>query len=150
MADTKTPSTATVQICPKQTASINGHLANIENTLNSVYTLYNQEKNLVYTDFDTLTISSTASGLTTQKIRNNDQAFITVETGQIRFRMDGQAPTTTNGHILNPGDSITLNNKEQLTQFQAITTGSNATIQVSYASAKTQSYAVMGMKINAV
>jgi hypothetical protein len=60
------------------------------------------------------------------------EVLITVETNPIRFRTDGVAPTTTEGHLLSSGDSITLESSIDALNFKAIATGGNATLRVSY------------------
>ena len=59
-------------------------------------------------------------------------AIITVETDQIRYWLDGTAPEAAVGHLLNPGDSMVLENRSQLAGFKAIKVTNNATIRVSY------------------
>lgn len=142
--DSKT-ATPTVQICPKQTGELNQHLANIENYIKGFIALYNKEKNAVYVDYESITVSSTAVGLTQQKENAYDNALITCEANPIRYRLDGIAPTASEGHILAVGASITLVNKDQLIPFQAIATGSNGVLKVSYGMARNQRYAVREM-----
>jgi len=84
------------------------------------------------TNFEMLTVAGTAVGLSAGTIDDQpNYAFITVETAQIRFRIDGTAPTSTVGHIADPGDIIEIWDDE-LFKFQAIRTGgASATLQVS-------------------
>ena len=61
------------------------------------------------------------------------KAFITVETAQIRFTVDGTAPTITVGHILNAGDNLTIDSNEDIAAFRAIRTSSTSgVIQCTY------------------
>jgi hypothetical protein len=60
------------------------------------------------------------------------RAMFTVETDQIRFWPDGGTPTNTEGHLLSPGDSMSLENLDQLKNFRAIKVTNNATLMVSY------------------
>ena len=56
--------------------------------------------------------------------------FWTLETAQVRVTFDGSAPTTTNGHILNAGDSGVWN-ATLAAAAKFIRTGSTATIHAS-------------------
>jgi len=78
-------------------------------------------------DFSTLTVSNAAGGigfssaspaLATGKVSGYrvKGAVITVEDDQVRFRTDGTAPSSTEGHLLSVGDVLT---------FDSWTTGVN-------------------------
>ena len=55
------------------------------------------------------------------------KVVITVETAPIRFLVDGNTPTASNGHLVEPGDAIVLEG-EDISKFQHIrTTGTSAT-----------------------
>lgn len=85
--------------------------------------------------FETLTIDNTSGGksLTSSKYGTNTKALITAETAQMRFTIDGTAPTATNGHILNIYDIIQLNSLSDITNFRAIRTGTTSgTLMVTY------------------
>jgi hypothetical protein len=89
----------------------------------------------VASEYEALTIDSTAGGvaLTAAKYGTCTKAFITVETAQIRFTVDGTAPTTTAGHILNAGDNLDIDSNEDIAAFRAIRTGSTSgVIQCTY------------------
>jgi hypothetical protein len=60
-------------------------------------------------------------------------ATISVETDQIRYRLDGTAPDSTTGHLLNVNDVLFLQSALEIQNFKAIKVTNNATIQVSYA-----------------
>lgn len=88
-------------------------------------------------NFESITVSDTASGLTKTYFippdGYNNKALITCEGANIRFRLDGTAPTTTVGHILNNGDSLEVKGKDLLNQFKAIRDdATNATLRVTY------------------
>lgn len=51
------------------------------------------------------------------------EALLTLETAQIRWTVDGTAPTTTVGHLLEPGDSLVVQGYAALRAFKAIRTG---------------------------
>jgi len=85
---------------------------------------------------ETITVGSTPVGLTTM-LQNYAtcqlRAFITCEGGAIRFWMDGSNPTSTKGHLLEPGQNLTLEGYNRLIQFKAIRAGtSDGILQVSY------------------
>lgn len=88
------------------------------------------------TDFETITVANTAIGLTNSKFNTSPKqkkAFITSETAQMRYRLDGTAPTATVGHILLPMQSLVLEGYTQMLNFQAIRTGSTSgNLQVTY------------------
>jgi hypothetical protein len=50
-------------------------------------------------------------------------AYCTLETAQIRFRLDGTAPTSAEGHILNVNDVLELKSCIEMVNFKAIRTG---------------------------
>ena len=60
-------------------------------------------------------------------------ATITVETDQIRYRLDGVAPDSSTGHLLNINDVLYLNSADDIRNFHAIKVTNQAAIQVSYA-----------------
>ena len=85
--------------------------------------------------YESITIDNTVGGkgFTLAKYGTNVYAFITVETAQIRFTLDGTAPTTTVGHLLNAGDVLELDSNADIVSFRAIRTGAtSATIHVTY------------------
>jgi hypothetical protein len=66
------------------------------------------------------------------------RAVITVGTGAITFTTDGSTPTvisgTHQGHLLNPGDIVTLNDISEIKQFRCINSvaSNGAVIKVNY------------------
>ncbi len=81
----------------------------------------------VATDFEALAITNAvAVALTEAKIANKVKAMITVETAEIRWRIDGTAPTTTVGHMGAKGDIIMLTNATDIGHFKAIATSATA------------------------
>ena len=86
-----------------------------------------------YDGFESVTVSGTAGGLTDATIASKYEAVITVETAQIRFRLDGTAPTASVGHILEAGDVLILDSFNQMDNFSAIRTGgTSATLRCAY------------------
>jgi hypothetical protein len=85
--------------------------------------------------YESVTVANTAIGLTASStaapIRN--AATLTLETAQIRFRVDGTDPTSSEGHLLEIGDTLELCNQEEVKNFKAIRTGSTSgVLKVSY------------------
>ena len=91
------------------------------------------------TDYESITVNG-AVGFTTAKIvlpisgsgRQADFAMVTVETDQIRYRLDGVAPTSSEGHLASVGDSFSINSALLISQFLAIKVTNNATIKCTY------------------
>ena len=73
---------------------------------------------------ESITVSDTAIGFTSSLITYPVfGATCTLETGQIRFWLDGTDPTSSEGHLLEIGQSIGLTNGVQIGNFRAIKTG---------------------------
>ena len=85
-----------------------------------------------YDAYESISVSSVAVILTVATYGPRPHAVITVEDNSIRFRLDGTAPTATEGHLAEPGDVIHLHNHDQLEDFQAIRTGADAVLKCSY------------------
>lgn len=87
--------------------------------------------------FETITVSSTAIGLTSTLITPaNKQAalevLITCETGNVRFRMDGTDPTSSVGHLLPATSSLTVTGLNNLKRLKFIRVSVDATLQVTF------------------
>ncbi len=85
-------------------------------------------------DYETVTVSTTAIGLTPQGNRNVTNAFITVETASIRFHTSAEdVPTSSVGHQLDSGDTLTLESAHEVANFRAIRKdGTDGVLRVSY------------------
>ena len=93
-------------------------------------------------DYEVITVSTTAVGLSAAKIRpttgpfrglSAQAALISLEGGDVRFRLDGVAPTSTNGHSLGSGDTLVLNGTQSLLNLRAIRKGTtDGSLQVTY------------------
>lgn len=82
--------------------------------------------------FETLAVAASSVPLALEPATAT-KAFMTNETGQIRYRVDGAAPTPTVGHLVNVGDVIVLDSSGQIANFRAIAaTATAATLQVTY------------------
>jgi len=85
--------------------------------------------------YEAITVSTAAIGFTAALIRERSVvgAFITLETGQIRFRMDGIDPSSTTGHLLEIGQSLTLKSKAAVEKIKFIKTGdTSGALKVTY------------------
>ena len=75
---------------------------------------------------ETITVSTTAVGLTAAKITAyTSYAVCTLETAQIRFRVSGYNPTSAIGHILDTGNVVELTTIGDMVKFRAIRTGAS-------------------------
>lgn len=86
----------------------------------------------LYTDYEDVTVSTAAVGLTAAKVAASRTAFITCEGGAVRYRLDGTAPTASVGHVLNVGGTLTLSGTD-IKQVSFIRRDSvDGTLRVSY------------------
>ena len=86
-------------------------------------------------DYESITVADSAIGFTAAKIQaaKVKGVFCTVETAQIRFRMDGTSPTSAEGHVLDPGQTLTIINQGTLANTEFIRTGSTSgVLKVTY------------------
>lgn len=87
--------------------------------------------------FESITVGGSAVGFTAATINPvstggpAQRATVTVETNPIRYRIDA-APTSSIGHLLNPGDVLVLEGRSEIKNIQFIATGSNGTIMCTY------------------
>jgi len=84
-----------------------------------------------YGAFESVTVSSTAVSLPMARL-GFDNALITVETDQVRFRLDAVAPTSSVGHLLDVGDVLALDSADQIANARFIRVTSDATLRASY------------------
>jgi hypothetical protein len=78
-------------------------------------------------EFERISLSSTtAQRFTVSKTTGTDRgdpgcaALVTVETGAMRFRIDGTTPTATIGHLVQANQSFLLEGNRDLREFKAI------------------------------
>ncbi len=77
--------------------------------------------------YESITVTDTAIGFTTAKIANNNsRAVCTAETAQMRFRIDGINPTSTEGHLFEVGQVLEIFNNVDIVKFRAIRTGATS------------------------
>ena len=88
--------------------------------------------------YESITVDNTVKSLSS--IYTDDdgniamKALITIETAQIRWRMDGENASCSEGELRNATDTILLNNSSDIKNFKATRVSStSATIRVSYA-----------------
>lgn len=83
----------------------------------------------ISTSEEKITISSTAKGFTSALILPTSgdyigigcrEAFITCEDADIRFWLSGSTPTASLGHMLKKGESLTIENYDDIANFLAI------------------------------
>lgn len=74
---------------------------------------------------ETLTIAATALPFTNGTHRGEAARAVCgpLESGQVRYWVDGSVPTATVGHILNVGDSLVVDTPQEIANFLAIRTG---------------------------
>lgn len=78
--------------------------------------------------FETVTVAATAIGITSSVHSPSTgkaavRAFLSLESGQVRYRYDGTDPTSAVGHLLQAGDAIELEGDTNIRNFRAIRTG---------------------------
>lgn len=74
-------------------------------------------------DHESVTVAAAAIGLTSGTYLDAIYAELTLETAEIRMRVDGGNPSATVGHIVEVGDVITLEGTKQISQFKGYRTG---------------------------
>lgn len=83
--------------------------------------------------YESVTVAAAAIGLTSATYANAIYVEMTLETAQIRIRLDGTNPTASEGHIVERGDVITLEGTAQISQFRAYRTGAvSGVLKVTY------------------
>ncbi len=74
-----------------------------------------------YDAHETLTVGDSPVSFTADTIgKNRAFAFVTVEDAAVRYWPDGTTPTATDGHALEPGDWLRLDNQAQLQKVEFI------------------------------
>ena len=86
--------------------------------------------------YEAITVADVVIGLTAATYTQTGyavQAFITLESAQIRWRIDGGDPTASVGHLLEIGQNLMLGSPDAVKNFKAIRTGSaSSAIKVTY------------------
>ena len=76
--------------------------------------------------YQQLTVDNTSGGVALTVPATAMAASGRLETAQIRFTLDGTAPTTAVGTLLEVGETLALENRGELTGFRAIRTGATS------------------------
>lgn len=87
--------------------------------------------------YESITVTDSAKSLTSGTYTDEGEAatraFITAEDAQMRYRYDGTTPTDSEGHLLNPMDSLVLKGSSNIKNFKIIRKSTtNGTIRVTY------------------
>jgi hypothetical protein len=89
-------------------------------------------------DYENITVADTAIGFTASKLSPASGAkpkiiYCTLETAQIRFRYDGTDPTASEGHLMNVGGVLEIDDLTDMLNFKAIRTGgTSATLRCTF------------------
>ena len=76
--------------------------------------------------YESVIVADSAVGFTAATLARATAAFVTLETAQVRFRYDGTNPTSSEGHLMDIGDSIRIKGPNNIKNFKAIRTGSTS------------------------
>lgn len=92
-----------------------------------------EELSIEWNNFETITVSSTALPLTESLAELASEVFITVESQAVRYRVDGQVPTASVGHVLEAGANLALSGYWEIDKFRVIRRdASDSTLRVTY------------------
>lgn len=83
--------------------------------------------------YESITVAATAIGGTAATYLDAVAAEISLETDDVRFRVDGTAPTAAEGHLIESGDIVILESPNDIAGFRAIRTGAiSGVLKVTY------------------
>ena len=88
--------------------------------------------------FESITVADSAIGCTAATVSpagapGSVRAVMTLETAQVRYRYDGTNPTSSEGHLLEIGETLVLEGAANIDRFRAIRTGSTSgVLKVTY------------------
>jgi len=93
-------------------------------------------------DYEDITVADSAVGMSSTKINpltgpyarlSARATLISLENGDIRFRVDGGLPSLSSGHYLTSGDTLVLTGTQAIQQFRAIRSGdTDGVLKVTY------------------
>jgi hypothetical protein len=93
-------------------------------------------------DYEEVTVGVAVVGFSSTKIMPTTgpyarlsarAALVSSENGDLRFRIDGGAPSLSSGHYLTSGDTLVLTGTQAIQQFRGIRCGdTNAVLRVTY------------------
>ena len=100
-----------------------------------------QTTQLVALAHESITVAGTALPLTAATYAQSGgtaaYALVTVEDAPVRYEIDGGTPSSTVGHLANPGASVSLCGIDLVSKFKAIrSTATSATVKVTYLKAR--------------
>lgn len=83
--------------------------------------------------YEDLTVADTAVGVAFEDAGDAERLFATVETAQIRYRYDGDDPTSSVGHLAEVGDVIVIEGTGNIAAFRAIrVTSTSGVLRITY------------------
>ena len=86
-----------------------------------------------YTGYEALAVSTASVGFTAATYGTAINARCSVETGAIRFRMDGTDPTATQGEVAEPGDILAFESPDEIQRVRFVRRdGWDATLRVHF------------------
>ena len=86
-----------------------------------------------FSAFEALDVGATAVSLTAATYGAADAAFLYLDDGTVRVRLDGTAPTAANGMQWNAGEVWEFENAREIADAQFISTdGSTYTLMINY------------------
>ncbi len=93
-------------------------------------------------DYEAVTVGAAAAGLSAVKIKPVSgpyarmlarAALLSLEGGDLRFRIDGGDPSLSEGHYFTSGDALVLTGTQTLQKFKALRTGeTSGNLKVTY------------------
>ena len=116
----------------------NGEIINFADIISAIYDAANgvlkTNTDMQTTlNFEKFTVtSSVVKTFTPSKIIGATKVLITVETGDIRYKIDGGDPTLTDGHYIFADSPFTLESEDQLSKFKCIALTVAATLQCTF------------------
>ena len=81
---------------------------------------------------EALTVSSTSVGFTAATYSNADYAHVYCTIADVRVRLDGGAPTASNGIEMRPGDELILESKDEVSRARFIRDGGTDSTLISH------------------
>lgn len=89
--------------------------------------------------FEQLNVTTSVQVLTPSKYAESSpfggasSAYLSIESGSIRYTYDGTTPSATVGHLLHDGSSIVLSGQNQMAHFKCYQSGgSGSVISITY------------------
>lgn len=82
--------------------------------------------------YEKLTVSSTALALSASVYDRARSVLIRIESNAVRYRLDGEDPTATDGILMNIGDVLVLSDPLLLHNFRVIRVSEDAVLHAAY------------------